>query len=237
METLARHSLANVAVWRADAQARPQGAWAKLDGLALHSTGIPERHWNGAILTSYSGLAQLAEAGEWFAQRHLPWGLLIPSDFDGVPPGLLHVVDQPVMLRELTDLAPVPSMELRWDAGEDASLVQAGAFGVDAHLAREFVLPKLQSPVGAVVVGYDAGLPVTTATLFAVDGVAAVYGVGTSESHRRKGLGAAITLAVLHEAVRRGCDLAFLNPSDSGYGVYRRLGFRDAAPNRIYRLR
>lgn len=236
METLARHSRANVAVWRADATARANGAWAQLDGLALHTTGIAEPQWNGAILTAATGLTELPEAAEWFAQHGMPWGLLLPSDFDAPPPGLVHVLDQPVMLRALDDLQPLPDHELRWDAGEDASAVQAEAFGTDLAVAREFVLPKLLNPVGAVVVAYDGGCPVATATVFTVEGVAAVYGVGTVKGHRRQGFGAAVTLAVLHEAVRRGCDLAYLNPSEIGYGVYRRLGFADAAPNRIYRL-
>lgn len=236
MEALARHSRANVAVWRADAQARQGGDWAQLDGLALHCTGIAQRQWNGAILTAQTGLTQLPEATSWFAQRKVPWGLLIPSDFDGAPPGLVHVLDQPVMLRPTAELDPPPDLELRWDAGEDASAVQADAFDFDVADAREFVLPKLRSPVGAVVVAYDAGRPVATATVFMGEGVAAVYGVGTVSSERRKGFGSAVTLAALHEGARRGCELSFLNPSTSGYGVYRRLGFEDAAPNRIYRL-
>ena len=80
---------------------------------------------------------------------------------------------------------------------------------------------------------YD-GAPVSTATLVVADGVAAVYGVGTVIGWRGRGLGRAVTLAVLHEARARGCDLAFLNPSDLGYGVYARLGFRDAPGWRVH---
>ena len=68
----------------------------------------------------------------------------------------------------------------------------------------------------------------STATLVVVDGVAAVFGVATVPAYRRRGLGRAMTLAVLHEGARRGADLAFLNPSDSGDPVYRALGFTDA---------
>lgn len=39
---------------------------------------------------------------------------------------------------------------------------------------------------------------------------------------------------MLHEAVRRGCDLAFLNPSDEGFGMYQDLGFAEALPYRVY---
>ena len=76
--------------------------------------------------------------------------------------------------------------------------------------------------------------PAATATLVTVDGVAAVYGVGTPSRHRRQGYGTAVTLAVLHEGRRRGCDLAFLNPSDLGRGVYAALGFTDAPPWHVF---
>ena len=235
MTRLSRHSQANVDVWRADAAARSDGAWLALDGLALHSTGIPLPYWNGAVLTEEHGLQSLPEAVDWFAARQMPWGLMIPADFDAAPPGLELVMEQPVMLRSLDDLPEAPDLELRWDAGEEASAVQAEAFETDLDLSARFVLPKLACPSGSVVVGYDGGQPVATATLFTSGGVAAVYGVGTVVNRRRSGFGYAVTLAVLHEAARLGCDLAYLNPSPMAYGVYCALGFEDAAPNRIYR--
>jgi len=239
MDHLARQRAATVAVWKADVATRVNGDWADLGGLAVHTTGLAVPHWNGAHLTTAAGRAQLPRAEQWFAERSMPWGLLVPHELDAGldTDGLQHVTDQAVMLRSLEGLDPVPDLSLRWDAADDAAAVQAEAFGDTFSVAMQFVTPKLSNAACAVVVGYDKNRPVTTATLFSVDGVAAVYGVATVDSHRRQGRGAAATLAVLHEGRRRGCDLAFLNPSDLGYGVYARLGFADAPGWRVYRTR
>ncbi len=231
MDPLARQRAATVAVWRADVGVRPAGDWADLGGLAVHTSGLPVRYWNGAHLTSPEGLQRLPEAATWFADRNMPWGLLVPSELD-LAVGLPLLFEQQVMLRGLADLPSVPPLDLRWGHSDDVVHVQTEAFG-DENL-REFLGAKTLLAGCAVVTAYDADRPVATARVICVDGVAAVYGVGTVASHRRRGLGRALTLAVLHEGLRRGCDLACLNPSQQGYGVYASLGFADAPPWRIY---
>jgi GNAT superfamily N-acetyltransferase len=225
MDALARQRAAAVAVWRADVATRPHGDWAQLPDVAVHTTGIPVRHWNGAHVTGPE--PDLDAAAAWFAEREMPWAVLVPDECSW-PPYTTLITRQRVMLRHLDDLPPLPELELRWDDAEGAADVQRQAFVDD--LAREFVLPKLVNPACAVV----TAAAVTTATLVVAQGVAAVFGVATVPSHRRSGLGAAVTLAVLHEARARGCDLAYLNPTDMGYGVYARLGFTDAPGWRVH---
>jgi ribosomal protein S18 acetylase RimI-like enzyme len=224
-------------VWQADVATRPAGDWADLGGVAVHTTGIPVRHWNGAHLTGPSGLERLDAVDAWFAGRGMPWALLVPSDLGLVPPGMAQVTVQRVMLRDLEALPPVPDTRQRWDPAEDASVVQAAAFESPLAEARAFVTPKLVNAACAVVTAYDGDDPVSTATLVVVEGVAAVFGVGTAPAYRRRGLGRATTLAVLHEGRRRGADLAYLNPSDSGEPVYRALGFTDAPGWDVWALR
>ena len=221
-DLIARQRAAVVAVWRADVSTRPRGEWAQLQDVAVHTTGLPVMPWNGAHVTGPE--PDLEAARDWFLERSMPWAVLVPEELSFRPTTEL-ITEQRVMLRGLEDLPPVPDLELRWDDGQGAAAVQQAAFGDE--LAGEFVLPKLVNPSCAVVTAYDPK-PVATATLVLVAGVAAVFGVGTLPSHRRRGLGTAVTLAVLHEASSRGCDLAYLNPSDLGYGCYVRLGFSDA---------
>ena len=220
-------------MWQEDVAVRPGGASADLGGIAVHTTGIPVRHWNGAHLTDPSGLDHLAEVEAWFAARGMPWGLLVPADVPAEPP-LPLITEQRVMLRSLAALPGLPPYRMSWDAAEDASVVQAAAFGESLEETRAFVTPKLTSAACGVVTLYDGELAVSTATLVVVDEVCAVFGVATLPSHQRRGFGRAVTLAVLHEGVRRGCDLAYLNPSESGYPVYRALGFSDAPGFRVY---
>ena len=227
-DAITRQRAAAVAVWRADVATRPRGEWAQLQDVAVHTTGIPVRPWNGAHVTGPDPDLQAARG--WFRARGMPWAVLVPAELTFRPTTEL-LTEQRVMLRHLEDLPPMPDLDLRWDDGPGAAAVQQAAFGDE--LTREFVLPKLVNPSCAVVTAYHGG-PVATATLVVAAGVAAVFGVGTLPSHRRRGLGGAVTAAVLHEASARGCDLAYLNPSDLGYGTYARLGFTDAPGWRVH---
>jgi ribosomal protein S18 acetylase RimI-like enzyme len=220
-------------VWQADVATRPRGDWADLGGVAVHTTGIPVRHWNGAHLTDPRGLDRLDAVAAWFAERGMPWGLLTPSEWE-LSPALEHVTDQRVMLRSLDVLPPLPDLPLRWTSATDAASVQAAAFGDPLEETTAFVGPKLLNSACGVVTAYAGQLAVSTATLVVVDGMAAVFGVATLPAYRRQGWGRATTLAVLHEGARRGADLAYLNPSDSGEPVYRALGFTDAPPWRVW---
>jgi GNAT superfamily N-acetyltransferase len=78
------------------------------------------------------------------------------------------------------------------------------------------------------------GRPVATSSLFVAAGVGGVYFVFTAPEHRGQGIGAAVTLAALHEAMSLGCEKAVLGSSEMGYPVYRRLGFVERCRIGVY---
>ena len=78
------------------------------------------------------------------------------------------------------------------------------------------------------------GQPVGTSQLFLSAGVAGIYHVACLPEARRQGIGAAITIAALRAAHRKGYRIAILQASHLGVPMYRRLGFLDYGKLNIY---
>lgn len=143
----------------------------------------------------------------------------------------------------LSQVERVPAMAVRpgelAEPAADVEIVPVGpdetALAVDV-LAVAFGAPRdplerlaeaLQGEESSWVVGRANGEIVSTAASVTVGGVTGVFNVATPAEHRGRGYGAALTAHVVRTAFDRGSDLAYLQSSVSGYGVYRGLGFRD----------
>ena len=74
---------------------------------------------------------------------------------------------------------------------------------------------------------------VATALGVTIDRVTGVFNVATAPEHRGRGYGAALTARVVQDGLHGGAKLAFLQSSDIGHSVYRRLGFRDVEEYRL----
>ena len=68
---------------------------------------------------------------------------------------------------------------------------------------------------------------VSTGLGFTVAGVTGVFDVATPPELRGRGYGAAVTSRIVRDGFDGGSELAFLQSSELGHGVYRRLGFRE----------
>lgn len=243
MDDLTRQRAATFRFWREDVSVRPGGEWTAIDGVQLHTTGLPPRHWNGAHVTRRTDLDRAVPlVAAWFAERGKPWGLLIPAELELAPPDLAHLTDQKVMLLRLAARHPaaaVPAGIALTDrvAAQDVASVQGEAFGDPYDVTLAFVTPTIgpnAAPPQETLLAYDGDEPVGAATWVRMDGVAGIYGVAVRAAWRRRGLGAALTSSCLQRAASYGCDLAYLNPSEIGYGVYASLGFVDAPPMRVW---
>jgi predicted GNAT family acetyltransferase len=75
-------------------------------------------------------------------------------------------------------------------------------------------------------VGYWEDEPVAAAEAFLSEAMGGVYSVITIPSHRRRGIGAAMTSRVAQEAFGSGLELVSLQASPEGCRLYEKLGFR-----------
>jgi predicted GNAT family acetyltransferase len=109
---------------------------------------------------------------------------------------------------------------------DDVASVATEGFGGEFEINRAFVAGSVWRDVRArVYLATLDGAAVATAETSLQEGVLGVFGVATIPSARRRGIGAAITAHVVRDRAHEA-DLAFLQSSEMGRGVYERLGFR-----------
>lgn len=152
--------------------------------------------------------------------------------------GLTHAWDSPGMAVDLEALAegPVPP-GLTVTRVDDTEALRAWTrpFGagfrfpdVVVAAAFEFFSRDGFGPRAAWChyLGWKDGQPVACSSMFLAAGVAGIYGVSTTPKARRQGIGAALTVAPLREALAIGYRIGILQSSAIGLGVYRQIGFQ-----------
>jgi GNAT superfamily N-acetyltransferase len=110
------------------------------------------------------------------------------------------------------------------------------AFRSITHMSPRTIPPLVAAsdPAVALLVGYLDGEPITTGRLGCLGTVAEVNSITTVPRFERRGLGTAMTWAVLAEGARRGCVSAMLTATPMGYPVYVRMGFQPVGVFRTY---
>jgi ribosomal protein S18 acetylase RimI-like enzyme len=78
-----------------------------------------------------------------------------------------------------------------------------------------------------VVVGRLDGESIAAGIALERDGDCGIYNLGTRERARRRGMGTAVTAALLHDARDGGCETASLQSTPMAERVYAAVGFRD----------
>ncbi|MFE7597634.1 GNAT family N-acetyltransferase [Streptomyces sp. NPDC057494] len=172
------------------------------------------------------------EAFEWVAET-TP-GLRAAVEATG-----LTVHEHPLMVLEGAPLS-VPEPEgvtVRMVGADDSALESAvaapyAAFGAEPQPGSTAqVSARLASGLTRLAAALDAGGGALAAGQHQpVGAVSEVVGVGTVPTARRRGLGLAVTAALVADARARGAELVFLTASDADVArLYGRLGFRTVA--------
>jgi GNAT superfamily N-acetyltransferase len=201
----------------------------------VHANLTPETA-DAAILASRERMTTRGVPGSWHVGPSMR-----PDDLRQrlISAGFTYAGDEPGMavdLHALNEDAPTPeglSIQRVCDVAENATwaaTLNANGFGEGA-VESEWV-GAMYARLGCGdetpwrhYLGLLNGAPVATSTLFLGAGVAGIYFVSVHPDARRRGIGAALTLAPLRAARELGYRVGILGASSLGEPVYRRLGF------------
>ncbi len=131
-------------------------------------------------------------------------------------------------LRPLTRYEAPSDLVIRSGRGvfDDHCLVAAAGFGLSLETLHDILTPKLVDRDNIVFyAGYVNGEPVTSSSGILHDSSVTLFNVATLPQHRGHGYGAAMTMAAVVDGAEQGCDAAFLQSTEMGFPVYRKLGF------------
>ena len=214
------------------------------DDVAGFTTDVPFALFNcvlDARFVDADRARRTAEVADRMVAHGLPWmWWATPSgmpDHGALLERGLHRSETPGMYVALD--GPVdPRSDLRIEAVEGDGLdafmdVFGRGFGMPDFVteALDGVVRRSFDPQRIVcLVAWDGGTPVGCGSAVVDESTVGLYNIATPEEHRGRGVGYAVTAALVNLGVGRGCTQAVLQSSDLGRPVYERLGFEEVCP-------
>lgn len=222
------------------------GGVHRLPGIRLMASGLPFAQWNNADVDDPDAV-DIASVVSWYAERDVPWGVSVPADGTWPHGRLLFrqrlmalPAGAPAADRSVAVAPAGVDVRSAGQADLDGVLaVDAAAFDAPAERERLWLAPLLPVEDAVIAVAYDGERAVGSGFALVSDGEAGrsvyVAAIAVLESHRRRGIGGAVTSWLVEQGFARGADLAHLNPdTDIAASVYRRLGFVEVDGFDIY---
>jgi GNAT superfamily N-acetyltransferase len=228
-------------MWRARTSALG-GAVHEHDGVLCCLTGLNFPPFNPSLVERppHDPAAALVAAERRYVAVGLPFGINLDIELHrdvrsaAQSAGLRVIQSEPGMVVVPSEVREpsvpngveiVPARE-HLDA---VAIVATEGFGGDLTINRGFVPPTVYDDGSArVYLARLDGRPVATVETSLQDGVLGVFGVATVPDARRRGIAAAITAHAVRDRAA-AADIAFLQSSEVGHGVYGSIGFRDAS--------
>ncbi|MDN3028540.1 GNAT family N-acetyltransferase [Streptomyces sp. S.PB5] len=214
-------------------------------------SGLAQPQFNGVVrLRSLDGAEEaMATARERLAG--VPWWWWVGPDspagtaeaLTGL--GAVPLGPVPLMTRSLdrVDSGEEPSPEVKVEEiGHGARLTElvrtySASMGVSPDLEAQVVEAEESRPDNADIVRLAAvvdGQVVGTTVVIMAHQVAGLFIVHVAASHRRRGIGGALTQAALRAGQERGMRLAALGASAMGEPLYRRFGFETVSHYHLF---
>lgn len=213
--------------------------------------GLAQPQFNGVVRLRSRHLLGQSVATARARLTGVPWWWWVgPDSPEGTSSALVrHGASEfgslPLMVRPLDHGAAPgesptgPRIETVEEPGRLAELVRtySASMGVAPGLETDLVRIESRRADNASIVRLAAvldGRVIGTTTVIAAHGVAGIFLVHVAASHRRRGVGGALTAAALRVGQERGMRLAALMASPAGERLYRRFDFVAVSEYRLF---
>ena len=215
------------------------GGSARFGAVRAIAIGVDVAFYNPVLaLDSAARPEDVMAAIEWIESKGVPASVQARDDVEGIVRPVLEAVGMvadptptPALVLEPVPAAPVPPDEIEISVGGRELLRDwHEALESGAVFRRLFGRDLVSDPDIRLAVGYLDGQPVSSAAAIRSGPTIGIYAVATVERARRRGIGRAVTWAVI-EAGRSawGSTIAILQSSQMGLPVYRSMGFEEVA--------
>lgn len=215
-------------------------------GVLLVDSGLPCDTFNficRAHLTKKELSSRLTEILAYFPELPFSWWVGPADQPEGLgaaleAAGLQRSESEVAMAGSISSLrlglAPPPGLEIRpvRSSGELLDFARIVSRNWDppdtnvlAYYQRAETLLLQPSCPLKLYVGYIEGEPVSSAELTLAGPTAGLYNIATLKEFRGRGIGTAITVAPLQDALAAGCETAILQAAPDGLRIYERVGF------------
>ena len=240
-----RAAAAYAAGARSHPSTHPRSALDDSGGILRRATGLPVPYFSWLyVVDDAVTVDDLTDAVRWFDDRDQPFTARLREHQvtrcddalrrlgftpEIVMPGMVATpVPEPGLRIDVDGLEVVPVTDDRTYFDFTARVAPGGVPAwLTTEVYRDFMPPEIaDDPAARYVVGYVDGRPVANAAGRVDDGVVTVFAVGTAEHLRRRGVGTAMTAAVLDWARGACAEVAFLTSSEMAQRMYASMGFR-----------
>ena len=221
--------------------------WMDDGGVTWTVTGVPVPAFNGVVRATVApdrADAVVHDACATLDSRGVPWSWYVgpaslPLDLgDRLRATGFRELDVMPGMAAPIDAAGSPAEALRYEEVREEPSMQAFAtlMGVAFDMPPAVIEPFLglidvatggDAPVMTNFVALDDGEPAACGSLVMAGGVAGLYNIGVPPDRQGRGIGTAMTAALMAEGAARGAATAVLWSSAAGMRCYRRLGFEE----------
>jgi GNAT superfamily N-acetyltransferase len=236
-------------MWAAYGALVDGGEVREFDGVRCVWSSLPVAMFNNVFVTRAldDPRRTLSRAIAFFDELHAPFVVRIREGLDPAAEAACEALGLPYS-DTVPGMALVPIRDRRTGSApvsiervcDEPALrhhidVIVEAFDMPREVAERIINRRLLEALDSeLYVGYEGGTPVATAGLFVSGRTAGIMNIACLASHRRRGIGEAMTWHAVARGAELGATLAALQASEIGRPVYERMGFELVSPYRTF---